>query len=402
MKEPESVWHYIWANQLFYQTDLKTVEGKPVKILSPGTPNSAEGPDFRGAHIVIDGIEWLGDVEIDMFSSDWFRHHHEGNPRFQNVILHVVVALQARLAPIPTLEIGSRVSASLCQRLTAWQKDKLPFPCAQIARQVPPPTWHAVYEQMACRRIEKRFETYRAQDFFQAFWEAIAYSYGLPYQGESFRMLAQRLPLRILERERNTPGAVASLLLGMVGAWETDPPPTWRPVYETWLYLHNKYELTPIKVSPGRRPTHHPHRRAAQLAALLERYTDLTLLLRQPPGQLPSLSGYWHEHYAIGKPWPTHPVQHEPLLYKNFLINALLPFQLYYFQQLGDTRRFERALQAFQNLPAEQHAIARAFAEHAYPARHAWDSQGQLYLFRYFCQEYRCGSCPLLPSLLLS
>lgn len=401
MREPESVWHYIWANQLFYQTHLKTVDGKPIKILSPGTPNSGEGPDFRGAHILIDTIEWIGDVEIDMSSSDWFSHKHDRNPNFQNVILHVVVALQSRLAPIPTLEIGSRVSASIRQRLSAWQKDKPPFPCAPIARQAPPEKWYVVYEEMARRRMEKRFENYRVQDFFQAFWEAIAYSYGLPYQGENFRTLAQKLPLRILEREGDTPDAVESLLLGMVGAWEAETPPECRPMQELWRYLRNKYDLIPIPFSPGRRPIHHPHRRAAQLAVLLTRYKDLPLLLHQPPKQLPSLSGYWHKHYAIGKCWTTPTPQKEPLLHRNFLINALLPFQLYYFQQLGDQKRLSEVYQAFQKIPAERHAIARAFARHAYPARHAWDSQGQLYLFRYFCQEYRCGSCPLLPSLLL-
>ena len=69
----ERLLHYVWKNRLMPRQGLVTTDGQRVEVLSPGFHNNDAGPDFFCADIVIDGEDWMGNVEIHTFSSDWLR-----------------------------------------------------------------------------------------------------------------------------------------------------------------------------------------------------------------------------------------------------------------------------------------------------------------------------------------
>ena len=79
----------IWNEQKL-EGELTTEDESSLKVLSNGIWNSGAGPDFHNASLLIDGKLWSGDVEIHKKRSDWYRHGHEGDERYRNVILHVV------------------------------------------------------------------------------------------------------------------------------------------------------------------------------------------------------------------------------------------------------------------------------------------------------------------------
>lgn len=85
----ESLIQKIWAKQAFLQHKLSTTLGKNLTILHPGNWNHQGGPDFLGAHLIIDQQILKGDIEIHFYQNDWFAHNHHTNPAFANVILHV-------------------------------------------------------------------------------------------------------------------------------------------------------------------------------------------------------------------------------------------------------------------------------------------------------------------------
>jgi hypothetical protein len=104
---PEHLLQTIWARGDFIRTGLKTLTGSPLEILSLGHWNHLEGPDFRDAEILLDGVSQRGDVELHLYEKDWNHHGHHRQSDYRNVILHVV------LFPSP----ATRRAASGCQVL---------------------------------------------------------------------------------------------------------------------------------------------------------------------------------------------------------------------------------------------------------------------------------------------
>ncbi|MDO8735054.1 MAG: DUF2851 family protein, partial [Elusimicrobiota bacterium] len=79
----------IWFDQQIERRGLRTTDGKRIEIITPGEWNFDEGPDFKNAKINIDGQEITGEVEIDLYSSNWKTHKHNKNKNFNNIVLHV-------------------------------------------------------------------------------------------------------------------------------------------------------------------------------------------------------------------------------------------------------------------------------------------------------------------------
>ncbi|WP_333865143.1 DUF2851 family protein, partial [Chitinophaga sp.] len=85
---PESLLQFIWLSGRFNMEGLATTAGEPLEIIHPGQLNRNAGPDFSAAQIRIGRLMWAGNVEVHYRSSDWQRHGHQHNPRYDRVILH--------------------------------------------------------------------------------------------------------------------------------------------------------------------------------------------------------------------------------------------------------------------------------------------------------------------------
>ena len=88
---PEKLIYEIWKNQDF-KSDIYTRDGERIRVLDRGVESTElGGPDFRNAHIQIGSLTFVGDIEIDNFHTDWKNHGHSKNPKFNKVILHVIL-----------------------------------------------------------------------------------------------------------------------------------------------------------------------------------------------------------------------------------------------------------------------------------------------------------------------
>ena len=86
----EKYLHFIWKYKYYIDKNLLLTNGKRIIIIDNGKYNCNEGPDFLNAHIKIDDIDIYGHIEIHVNSSDWIKHNHDNNVKYNNVILHVV------------------------------------------------------------------------------------------------------------------------------------------------------------------------------------------------------------------------------------------------------------------------------------------------------------------------
>lgn len=81
----------VWEKQDFDGERLQLGDGRKVSILSPGTWNHQEGPDFRDATLRIGDSRVMGDVELHLYPRDWDRHAHGSDPNYERVVLHVTL-----------------------------------------------------------------------------------------------------------------------------------------------------------------------------------------------------------------------------------------------------------------------------------------------------------------------
>ena len=112
MNITEDFIYYLWENRLLTK-DLKTTDDEDISIISVGHRNNNSGADYLNARIKIDGTLWAGQVEIHVMASDWFKHKHQFDDNYNNVILHVVYKKDTDNIKIPTLEIENKFNKSL-------------------------------------------------------------------------------------------------------------------------------------------------------------------------------------------------------------------------------------------------------------------------------------------------
>jgi hypothetical protein len=96
-------------------------------VIDVGTLNFDGGPDFRNATIRIGSTTYSGDVEIHRTTLEWLQHQHQEDPRYNKVILHVVLEDSSEQIPttvfsgrtVPVLILEPFLSGSIG---SVWQK----------------------------------------------------------------------------------------------------------------------------------------------------------------------------------------------------------------------------------------------------------------------------------------
>ncbi|MCX7763549.1 MAG: DUF2851 family protein [Bacteroidia bacterium] len=403
----EFVLHWIWKNRLYNPQALRTLTGEPVFIQSPGKPQP-QGPDFAEAQVQIGNLLWIGHVEIDVHPGLWEAHKHHESPAYRSVILHVVWRSPSGASTqdidgrtVPILPLAPAVPTEVLERVLP---KSLAFPCGGIARLLPAEVWWDFYDQWGEKRLRSRHHTYRnEEELVQAFWRALLYSFGVP-EGEPYQAIAHALPWPLLNRYAEDLLAKEAALLGTAGLLEGVSPPVEpyeRALLERWEYLRRKLGWRPLSLRWHiRRPAASPWVRLAQVAALVDGYPNLLTLFLHPPAEVPLPSPYWQKHWAWQRPFRSPLRRPSPLLYQNLLINAIYPFAIYYLRSIGRIEEALGVLDRFRSLPPETHRYARQYAAYAYPAQNAWQTQGQIQLWREACQKQACLSCRIGQLLL--
>lgn len=412
----EELLQYIWQSGLFNQLHLTTITGEPVTILKRGQLNRNAGPDFTAAHIRIGGVEWAGNVELHYRTSDWRRHGHHRNPRYDNVILHVVFEHDSPWTGAPCLELQHYIPKMLLQRYSTLKESAAFVPCAPLLHRAAEKDWAGWKNSLMDERLERKaglLFNWLQQSRFN--WEevcfrAIAQGFGMPVNTEAFLQLVQSMPFMLLARQRMHLDRLEALLFGQAGMLSgkfKDEYP--QMLQQEYRFMQHKHQLQPMPAHGWNwlrmRPSAFPTMRIACFAALLHHTPHLfsRLLEMETPAAVEQLfyvspSSYWEDHYRFDVPSVRTAgigkgtVQH-------LLINAVIPLLYLYGKHMGLEIYRQRALQFLQELPAEQNRVIRGWEEHV-EVRSGWDSQALLQLKQYYCDEKRCLECGIGRQLL--
>lgn len=81
-------------------------------------------------------------------------------------------------------------------------------------------------------------------------------------------------------------------------------------------------------------------------------------------------------------------------------INVFIPLMFFYGMKTGKLYLKDQALQALEQLPAEDNKISRVYEQLALPIRSAYDSQALIAWYEHYCQPKKCLTCTLGNELL--
>lgn len=191
---------------------LTTPDGHTVEVVDPGVHNLQAGPDFFNAKVRIDGTLWAGNVEIHTRSSDWFRHHHETDAAYNNVILHVVavndsevVTAGGKQPPQVIIGVPPAIEANYRELLA---EETYP-PCYRIIPHVPAITVRSWLSRLTVERLEtktQRVNSYLQRtdgDWERAFFITLARNFGFGTNAEPFEHWAFRIEPSAVGKHRD-------------------------------------------------------------------------------------------------------------------------------------------------------------------------------------------------------
>lgn len=125
----------VWYDLRFERRGLKLTDGRKISVIHPGEWNTGEGPDFTGARIKIEDVPVCGDAELHLRASDWVRHGHHENEKYNQVVLHVVLVNDLKQDhpqtqkgdPIVQLELQDALTQEFGVHLTSLTLEDYPY-----------------------------------------------------------------------------------------------------------------------------------------------------------------------------------------------------------------------------------------------------------------------------------
>ena len=414
----EDFLHFVWQHQYFNSNTLKTTDSKTVEVVKTGFHNDLAGPDFKEASIRIDGILWIGSIEIHIKSSDWYSHKHESDPNYENVILHVVyhhnqIIMHPNGQPIPTLELKGLIKPGLLARYQGIMNSQFDIPCSELFQKVRSVTRLTMLEAVLVRRLERKGRTFKEildrnnQDWEQSTYEWLARGFGFKTNSENMLDLAKSVPLKVLQKHSDLKQWEA-MLFGASGLLNvTDHDVYANELRREYAFLERKYE---IKSSlsynqwhfSGVRPTNFPTLRIAQFAALVHANQNLFSLFTQFSSvkELQKLlqisqSEYWEHHLNFGVENTKESKGLSKTAVQSLMINTIAPLFVAYAEYKENNDMLDLAMNILMSLPAENNHIVRKWQELGWNMNSSFDSQGLIELFNEFCIPKKCMECKI-------
>lgn len=408
----ETVLHYIWKNRLF---DQVTLDGEALEILDVGQYNFSDGPDFSLAKVRKDNLTWVGSVEMHRKSSDWVLHKHQADPRYDRIILHVVLendheVLNSQNEPIPTAVLTIR--EDVLKRIDELEISSKALRCTPEISRLSPYLLRTLTAPLLIERLEGKIARNRAkEDFHVLFYRLLMRYLGAHQNNEVMEQIARATPLSYLRKHISDTEALESILLGQASLIADNP----RDEYEERLrkrytLYREKFDLKPI---PGNlfkklrvRPPAYPARVLSIAAQIIHREDDLGEAMsscdfkRARELLAVSPSDYWRRHIDFGQSYPKTLGGISQNTINSLLINAVLPAAYHYNKEIGRTDRVEEILQHYGELPPESNQFIRLFRKNGFAAHSAGDTQRMLQLYTRYCETFGCFFCPLAPAIL--
>ena len=411
----EELLQFIWQNRLFDIDSLVAHTGEKVDVIHVGSRSINSGPDFINARIKVGETIWAGNTEIHTLASDWFKHGHDTDKAYDNVILHVVKKNDAVIRrsdgeEIPTLEL--KYNSFYEQKYEDLKTSRNWIPCQKDFCIEDDFQLHAWLERLCIERLEQKATrilnllAFYKNDWEESFYCALATNLGYKINAQPFEMLAKSVPLNTLLRHRDNLLQIEALLFGQAGFLSASlfDDAYFNSLKKEYQFLRKKYTLKPMESHLWQfmrlRPAGFPTVRIAQLASLIFRSNSLfsrilgtsdlqrlCAVFRTEP------SSYWITHHQFNKPGVSQVKLLGSDTIDSIIINTVVPFLFCYGNTHGIQKFKDRAVEFLARIDAEQNSIIKEWESLGMKAKDAMDTQSLLQLKNEYCNRRKCLSC---------
>lgn len=419
----EAFLHYVWKYKILNSSNIQTVQGEALQILSCGEHNQNAGPDFFNAQLVLDGQRWAGNIEIHVKASDWYVHNHEQDQAYKNVILHVVWEYDTEVyrednSVLPTLVLKDYVEKqTLDNYYKLNDKDGKWIFCENHFAEVSNFTLYNWLERLFTERLERKTKEIEALlTASKNNWEAVLFvllakNFGLKVNGEAFRSIAQHIPWQVMQKIMANNTQLEAVFFGQAGLLHDEiQEPYFLKLKKEYAYLTHKFGLQTKGVLPCNffrlRPSNFPTIRLAQLAALYHTHTKLfakLISVKSPQEAYPifknSVSAFWQDHYTFKSKSKKSPKALTKKFIDLLLVNTIIPIQYCYAKHQGKTTG-EQLITFAAGISPEQNSIVAKFNELKPITSSALHSQALIQLKTRYCDEKKCLECAIGNTLL--
>lgn len=377
----EDYLQFIWKHKRILKPHLFLSNGTEVSIVNFGNHNaSLKGPDFKHGIIRYDGLTFYGHIEIHIKSSDWYLHKHDRDVHYNNVILHVVYEHDKEVyqngVKLPVIELKELIDNDHWQKHKKYMQNANQIICENELTSVDTVFLDSMLTKALIQKLNDKVELVKSYISHDAtpFYVFLAAAFGSNLNKYAFLELIRDVPHNQLIRF--TCSQRYKLLMS-----------------ESGILTSNSQEKNSMNQwhFKGTRPKNFPTVRIKQFAHLIDDFELEELVKISSPSQMIiSIE-------KVFKKCNDKMNDDESILSRSFknnlIINGVVPY-LWYMSQLKEDEMYqEMAFSILNELAPENNSILKKWKPTEISIKNAYDTQGLIGLYRYYCCRKKCLSC---------
>lgn len=409
----EEVLHGFWHPKNLGRNQFNLVNNQILEVENFGELNLLQGPDFNGFSGKIDGQFFAGLMEMHWKSSDWLKHNHSVDSKYDNVILHVVWEDDLKLEPIrnkagqilPTLELSRFFSKKDLQKVQMKKSENLLCESVfhsqsnqfEIKQSLENQKLKAVFKKIELQKSKIRVILESTQhDWEQTAWIWLG-SYWVDPQN---RLSAERVfrSVSLNKMKRGNWEEVLVEILYRFGLFEATPD---LPIFRQIIPLvQNKFSCLEDQLKDKKELLPWYHGKV--------RYHNYPLVkFIQYLSFVASQEGHLTEIFNDENTWRSLGQGHQVIDYKfGFLrmsddqifriaSNAWLPLFLVYRENKDHKLSDEKIIELLRNWKPESNVMVQKYSKIEGAPKNAFDSFSRISMWQNWCSVKNCSNCEI-------
>lgn len=349
---------------------MKLVDGRSFSLLDFGSYNEFQnGPDFKDGSIELENLTWFGSIEMHVNASDWYKHKHQFDANYDNVILHVVYNFDTEIIQngrvLPTLELKAWIDISHFKQYQFLQKNKSSIPCESLFHTIPIEYWANMKNRAIINRLTRKaayFHESQTDNLKSIFLRYVARAFGSNLNQQPFEQLLNSIDWETLH-EFTLDSFVSRL---------------------NFLAFSDESHLAIQWKTKGFHAVSNVPKRLEQFAVYLYNFKFSFDIFELNPREMIS------EFETIFKKNGIY----DKSLFTNFLINAVVPFIFGLSSNKHSTINYQdQAISILNVLPSELNVYVKKWKNIKVISKSAFDTQAALEIYKQFCIRKQCLNC---------